>query len=274
MRPGACVLLWAGVALGAGCAWGPGEPFATVSARIEARLEVPDGRDLGDGWQKLASNYEIAIEELSLETGGVALIDAGPGGQGFDPASPPPGYTLCHNGHCHAEDGALVPYEEVAAELGQGGALVAAVTLPVGDLDLAEGVERALDCAPSCDLPLASIVEARLDVRRIQARGRVRDGRDPARIDGEQAWTLDLSLDEPVSLSSPVDLPADRVHDPAVSLGVGLALTSRLFDDVAWAGLDAGPDGPDDYVLDADGGARAAMVEALGEEALAIDVAR
>lgn len=271
----ACLGAWAGLAASAsagavlgGCAWGPGEPFATLSARIEARLEVPPGRALDDGWQMLASNYQIAIDTLSLETGGVALRDAGAGGV-FDPASPPPGYSLCHNGHCHADDGSLVPYEDIAAGLG-GGGLVTVVTLPVGAIDVSEGVARALACTPGCDLPLADIALAELDVTRVRASGRVRDGQEPARID-EQAWSLDLTFpaDAPLVLSTPLSLPADRVHEPDVDLALTLAITSRVFDDVAW---DAISDPA--LALESDAEARAALVEALGEVTLAGAISR
>jgi hypothetical protein len=263
----ACAGLCAGGALAA-CAWGAGEPFATLSARIEARLEVPDGRDLGDGWQMLASNYQIAIDTLALDTGGVALNDAGAGGV-FDPANPPPGYSLCHNGHCHAEDGSLVPYEEIAAGLG-GGGLVTVVTLPVGALDLGEGVARALACTPSCDLPLARIAVAELDVLRVRASGRVRDGRTPGRIE-ERAWSLDLAFpaDAPLVLSTPLSLPADREHAPDVALALDLTVTSRIFDGVAWAAI-ADPD----LAVEQDAGARAAVTAALGEVALAGAISR
>jgi hypothetical protein len=264
----ACAGACAGSALAA-CAWGAGEPFATLSARIEARLEVPAGRDLGDGWQMLASNYQIAIDTLALETGDVALNDAGAGGGVFDPANPPPGYSLCHNGHCHAQDGSLVSYEDIAAGLG-GGGLVTVVTLPVGELDLSEGVARPLACTPSCDLPLASIAAAELDVIRVRASGRVRDGRTPGRID-EQAWSLDLAFpaDAPLVLSAPLSLPADRVHEPDVALVLSLAITSRIFDDVAWAAV-----GDPDLALEDHPETRAAIAAALGEVTLASAISR
>jgi hypothetical protein len=260
-----------GGTLAAGCAWDVGEPFATLTARIEARLEVPADRDLGDGWQMLASNYQIAIDTLVVEAGAVALGDAGDGPGVFDPANPPPGYSLCHNGHCHAEDGSLVPYEDIAAGLGAGGVTTVA-RLPVGALDLAAGDERGLECTPSCDLPRASIVVAALDVTRVQASGRVRDGGSPPRFAGERAWALDLvfAAEEPLVLSSPLDLPADRAHDPDVTLDLTLALTSRIFDDVAWAALDPQAS----LALAGDAETRAALIAALGEAALETELTR
>ncbi|WP_428264337.1 hypothetical protein [Haliangium sp.] len=256
----------------AGCAWGPGEPFAVLDAGIAAALEVPDGRDLGEGWQALASSYQIAIDELVFETGQVSLIDGGSGALAFDPADPPPGYSLCHNGHCHAQDGTLVPYEDIEAELGPTDRAVV-LALPVGTLDVVAGDSRALACAPSCDLPLANIVRAELPLLRIRAAGRIRDGRSPARIDGELAWTLDLDLatEDAPALSSPLALPADRGHEPEVRLDLALTVTSRLFDDVAWADLDAGGAA---LALDTHEATRAALVDALGEQSLSAEVRR
>jgi hypothetical protein len=260
-------------ALAGGCAWSAGEPFATLDAHIAAGIEVPADRDLGDGWQMLASNYQMTIDTLVIEAGAVALGDAGDGGGVFDPANPPPGYTLCHNGHCHAEDGSLVPYEDIAAGLGPG-TVTTVARLPVGTLDVAAGAERALDCTPSCDLPLAHIVVAELDVLRVQASGRVRDGRMPPRLAGERAWTLDLAFpaDAPLVLSSALDLPADRSHAPDVTLELALVLTSRIFDHVAWDELDAGPD--TGLALADHTEARAALTEALEEVTLASALAR
>lgn len=268
------VLLGAGVLL-SGCAWGEGEPFATLDAHLQARLYEPDDRDLGGGWQRLASSYELHIEQLDIEAGEIELLDAGfgPGAGSFDPANPPPGYGLCHNGHCHADDGRLVNYDQIAAELSQGGSATIVTALPVGELDLVGGESRALACLPDCDLPLANITLLRTTVTRIRIAGLVRDGRSPARIDGELPWQLELSFptDTPLIWTGLVDLPADRSHEPAVSLWVELAAGSTLFDGVAWSALDTG-DGTYDVAADAE--ARAAVLTALGEVSLATSTIR
>ena len=36
---------------------------------------------------------------------------------------PPPGYSLCHGGHCHTTDGGIESYEEIEAKLAGGGAV-------------------------------------------------------------------------------------------------------------------------------------------------------
>jgi hypothetical protein len=229
-------------ALVAGCAWGDGEPFAVVDARLTAALEVPADRDLGGGWQKLASGYEVRIDELVVVAEELTLVDAGTGPSSFDPANPPPGYSNCHAGHCHADDGSLVDYEDIEAELAGGGAGATEVLFwPLGELDLAAGVDRALACDPDCSLPLAHVTAARMHVTGLRLAGAVRDGRADPRLDGEIPFVLDLDLEaltgDPVDLVGPTDLPADRSHDPDVAMTVALRPTVAVLDQVAWAAL-------------------------------------
>lgn len=270
MRHGILHLASAAIALSAACAWDEGQPFATVAPRLEARVHVPADRDLGQGWQALATGYEVRIDELHLDTGELALVDLGTGALDFDPANPPPGYSLCHNGHCHADDGRLVSYEEIAAELGQGSGTRQLMTLPVGELDLAAGVARDLVCIPGCDLPLAHVRLVTLGVTRVRASGLVRDGARPARIDGELPWSFDMTFaDGELVLTTSVDLPADRDHDPDVRLDVELLPTSKIVDGVPWAELGDAP-----LYVDAHDDARAALAQALGEIDLDIAVTR
>jgi hypothetical protein len=257
------------------CAWDAGEPFATVTPHLEARVHTPEGRDVGMGWQKLASEYQVRFDRMELDTGEITLIDTGLGALGFDPANPPAGYSLCHNGHCHSDDGRLVAYQDIAAELAQGSAARRVLAMPVGALDLVAGESRPLFCVPDCDLPLAEITVGNLDVARVQAAGLVRDGLEPARIDGEVAWTLDWTLDValaddgPLVMTGSVDLIADRSHDPDVRLELELLISSKILDDVPWAELGSGP-----FALDTGADARAAVLQALSEVALDMETAR
>lgn len=258
-----------------GCALDAGEPFATLTPRLESRVEISAGRDLGMGWQKLASNYEIRIDELVIDAEPLVLLDSGVGAVGFDPANPPPGYSLCHNGHCHADSGALVDYEDIAAELAQGSGATAVVALPTGNLDLIVGVSRALNCEPSCALPLANIGLATMAVTRIRGAGLVRDGNVPARVEGEQSWSLSFDFDpntgddgDALTLSTALSLPADREHAPDVAMTAEFLFTSVVFDDVAWDAL-ATPFDPS-----ADAEQRIVLLGALSELELAFDIER
>ena len=265
-----------GLPVGA-CAWDEGVPFATLSPRIDARFDIPNGRDLSMGWQKLASDYQLKIESMTLHTDELSLINNGQTGLSFDPSNPPPGYTLCHNGHCHSVDGSLVPYEEISNELAQGGSSSVAAAMDTGVLDLVIGVSENLVCEPSCDLPLSKISVANLGLLRITASGLVRDGRGPGRIEGEIGWTLDLELADGAAqtLSSSLDLPADRSHPPDVSLAIRLIVTSRIFDRIQWAEFTVVPiDGGAGYDLDSSQNAQASIIQAMGELELSIRVER
>ncbi|GAB4516035.1 MAG: hypothetical protein Tsb0020_34680 [Haliangiales bacterium] len=273
------------LALAPGCAWGDGEPFATVSATLTAELAIPPGRDLGQGWQQLASNYQVAIDEWRVEPDPVTLIGGDPdSAAGFDPANPPAGYSLCHNGHCHADDGSLVPYEDIADELGQGGDTSApVVALAVDDFDAAAGTEQPLACAPSCDVPRTQLLRAELPARRVVIRGRVRDGQEPARVAGEQEFAVDLVITNPganpdadpsaddLRWSSPLAIAVDRGHDPDISLRLALSLEARVFDGVDWAARAAAGQLDD---LDSDSATRQLVIDAIREAALTVEVTR
>jgi len=98
----------------AGCTFADGEPWGTVEGRMQSRgLEqtgaVPEEIEIDRA--ELAA--EVVLESVTSQAQG--------SGGSFDPSNPPPGYTLCHNGHCHSEEGELVAYEEVRAEMNASG---------------------------------------------------------------------------------------------------------------------------------------------------------
>jgi hypothetical protein len=255
-------------ALTGGCAFSDGEPFAVLSAELEAAAPVPADRALEDGWQKLASDYEVRIESLELELEPIELIEIAGGELAFDPANPPPGYSLCHNGHCHRDDGALISYEEIAAELAaDSGAERVVVSLPVGELELVAGASRPLDCAPSCELPLTHIGLARLPLARVRLSGQVRDGRGEPRLPGELDFAADYAPGDFAWLAE-LSLPADRASDPEVDLALALEVTSRSLDDIDFAALPAAGGAI------SMAGAEAAVVAGLGEIEMAATVSR
>ncbi|HEY0712676.1 MAG TPA: hypothetical protein VGF45_08385, partial [Polyangia bacterium] len=99
----------------AGCQLEPGNWFLNLSPRLSAQyLEVPE-RAIEPGWQKLASEYQVRVTTAELHIRKIDLIAAPASAAAFDPANPPPGYSLCHNGHCHAADGRLVAYDDIVA---------------------------------------------------------------------------------------------------------------------------------------------------------------
>jgi hypothetical protein len=102
--------------LAAGCAVSDGEPWGWARADISASGPIVEsGGEPADGItvESVEAFANIRLAETRTSSGG--------DGSSFDPASPPDGYTLCHNNHCHAENGDLVSYEDVREELASSG---------------------------------------------------------------------------------------------------------------------------------------------------------
>jgi hypothetical protein len=241
-RTGTSRLAGGGVALVlAGCAFGPGDPLAVLQPSLDARWSVPAERARPLGFARLASDYELRLTAARVQVGDAelrALTGGGGGGGGgaFDPARPPPGYSLCHGGHCHRDDGALIPYAQVEAELASGGAPVQAVRVVGLDVQrevaLLEGLTTELSCDPDCDLERVTVSSAVLRLSDVHLEGVVRDSRSPPRFEGERPFTL--SLPE-VLAQAPVELQAARELPPRVSVRLLLHPGPRIFDAVDWA---------------------------------------
>jgi len=249
----------------ASCAWEAGEGFATLEPTAQVAFVPLEDREAGAGWQRLDTDFQALIEAGSLRISRIELLagaSAGGGGS-FDPANPPPGYGNCHGGHCHRDDGALVSYEEIEAELGGGGAAPAVASLPLGDVDLFAPAERALTCSPDCELPRTELQRMRWPLEALTLEGRVRDGRALPRLAGERPFRVVLPAPAQgalATLEEALALTSDRSEPPQVSLALQLDVTARLLD-----GLDWGTATETDGVLLVDGERNAALRERLLE---------
>ncbi|TXD39337.1 hypothetical protein FRC98_02760 [Lujinxingia vulgaris] len=102
----------------AGCAFTDGEPWGWVDVSVQ---------NAG-----LTDSPSPHIEAITLEVTSIRLLSEGgattssDSSEELDPANPPPGFSLCHGGHCHADDGRLVPYDEVLQESAGGPQVVSA----------------------------------------------------------------------------------------------------------------------------------------------------
>lgn len=99
-----------------GCGLKSGQGWTEIETHMTVSWDA-QGRFQSDNFLKTAKNYRIDIENFGLyianltyETSSANLSNI------FDPANPPPGYSLCHNGHCHADSGELVDYETIMLE--------------------------------------------------------------------------------------------------------------------------------------------------------------
>ncbi|RKH57868.1 hypothetical protein [Corallococcus aberystwythensis] len=258
------------LALVSGCAFDAGDGFAVLEPSVEAAYTPLSGRNAGDGYQALASDFQLRMDTGAVRLGSIDLL-ASSGGGGtttFDPSSPPPGYSLCHNGHCHGEDGALVDYEDIEAEMGGGGSTTTTVAnLPVdAELDLLSPAVRELTCEPGCGLGKTTLSGGRWSITGLRMTGSVRDGRVPARFAGALPFRFTAAVAgaeaTPVAvLKGDLDVPSDRENAPRVTLGLKLELTPALFDAVDWSAATPGTDGVVDLDAPANAAVRAAILE-------------
>ena len=254
---GATLIAMLAVWGGSGCTFSEGEPYGLVSASLEARYELRDDRDVGDGsWQKLTSEMEVRLDESGL----VELIDAGTGAAGlsFDPANPPPGYTLCHNGHCHSTGGELGLNVLVVHEIagGEGATSTTALALQSGTQDLLSDEIVALDCGPvggdparECQLGVGYVSLVRATASRLELGGLLRDGLAEPRFDGERPFEATVSLlptadDDATSgvLETAVDLPLDDESASRITLSLTIVPSAAMFDGLVPETIAADPE--------------------------------
>lgn len=220
------------------CATEPGEGWGELDG--EVRIAFDTRTD--DGSFPTSTNYALTFDKVQLTVDGVEIQSPGESGTGgeaveFDPANPPPGYSLCHNDHCHADDGSLPSYDEVRerlrAEAG-GTADRVLTTLRVPTTELVPGsVERtpirAPHCEPSCTITeMTNIHSIDMKISRLQASGTVSDRRAAKRVDDNTPWTLDVELD--ATLRAPVEISIGVDADPIVFVDATFTVNPRIFD--------------------------------------------
>lgn len=225
-----------------GCALSDGDPFGIAEVELGVHLEIPEDRRLEDGRFKTSSGYQVRIDqwvvvldELSLEISGATETVS------FDPANPPPGYSLCHNGHCHADDGRLVDYEDIVAELAGGagaGKVQVEQALSTSPIEVsANATPVALGaCEDGCALARGELSACELGLRELSVRARIFDGvaAERARLPGEGLRVI-LDDEDGFQIRHALNARID-VHEPLVThLSVELHPSVRLFDGIDWA---------------------------------------
>lgn len=227
------------------CAFDAGEPFATVRPTFSAAFAHEHERETADGFWRLASGYEVAVEAAAIEVESIALLSSTDGAESetFDPANPPEGYSNCHGGHCHASDGSIVDYADIEAALsgGEAPALDTALTLT---FDAPVDLLAQTDMVPICQAPLldgcgleaGTLRRAELTLRRLTLHLAVRDSEQPARVEPRHVdLAIELTGDAHGTFAHAVDFTAERHGERFFDLDMSLTLSAAIFDEVDWA---------------------------------------
>lgn len=250
------------------CAFDDGRPWGVVEVELAASFEATPDR-LVDGQLKTARNYLVRFDAVEIEVEAVTVTQqVGGGAQTFDPANPPPRYSLCHNGHCHRDDGALVDYEDIILELAGGAAAAGpSVTIPAVDaavsVPLGERVAVPLGpCPDGCVFDRGALGTLRVTVRAVRVSGVVFDELtgESARL-GPEGRAFAVSLAPPTSDVTAALSGAFGKDEPfGARLEATLALPATWFDGVDWAAV---PDADLAGAVDAAWGERAALTVAI-----------
>lgn len=243
--PDARLLLLSGLGVlfvgGNACTFVEGQPWAQVdNAELAVAPFVPGTERLdGQGRLKTARSYAVKLEQIELELADLRIQQADAAGEplAFDPASPPPGYSLCHGGHCHAEDGTLPTYAEVEAKLLGGATAAPSLGFHVEDTEVPVVGEarQTLRCqVDPCMLQRGPIVGALLDVTAVRLVGTAFDLTDERRLP-EAGTPFAVSLGPPAPLLAPLNTEAERFEPVHREVGLTLALAESILDDVDFA---------------------------------------
>lgn len=216
-----------------GCADEVGHGFATLeSATLSASLEPGDAREL-DGSILTNRAYRVTVTRLEIDIASVSLesLSSGSGSSTFDPADPPAGYGSCHGGHCHHEDGRLVEYTDIEAELaaGSGGGFTEIARAEVAaKLDaLASDRKRVYEFTPSRELPETEVRKVSIDVAAVTIDAEVTRGDDAA-----PSRRLVVNLPLEFSVDEGIELRIDRNSPARLRLVAALRLDGTIFDGI------------------------------------------
>lgn len=231
----AAMLAWS---LG-GCTFDDGQPWgqAELNLTVNAQPRLDD-----QGRWLTPRDYAIKVEQLRLELGALRLSMRPAGGvTTFDPASPPSGYSLCHNGHCHADDGRLVDYEDIEIELAQaaGGGAALGQQRVINDwwsLERAQAPLALEPCPDGCPLPYGELGTLAVDVRQVELKLRVydvRQGQNARLPEGgvEVVATVPLNA----SISTLLSGEVGKADPGLLRFKSALLLSGKLFDSIDFA---------------------------------------
>ncbi len=248
--------------LAAACALDPGDPWGVAQISLDAVYDIPADR-LANGRHKTAKSYEVALDTAQVQVGAVALALTAGETLSFDPANPPAGYSLCHNGHCHAADGRLVDYEDIELELAGGAGGGASFTqvglsgpVALGAVPQAISLENCGDCT----LEQGALSSFSVSLSRVVLRGQVFD--PLGRL--AQPRPFDIQLDD-LLLVRRVEGKIGNEAPLGLAVAGRISLPAALFDGVDW--VTTATSGEDNQV-------RTAVVAAWQDAGLSVEVRR
>lgn len=268
--------------LAGACTFAPGGAFATLTAApLTIRFTPGEGRLDGNGRLKTDLGYRLTLSSLSLTVDTLAFQSsatraaAGTATTAFDPAKPPAGYTLCHGGHCHRQDGALVDYADIQAEMAGGGTTTRqdALALPLGrtvNLLALQPADMPILCPQGCHLDQGTWTRAELRFGKLEAGGTVTDDTSAQRLgsNGSRSWRLSWS---PPALGKAISTTISRKSPANLSPTVTLQISDQLFDRIDWATL---PNQAQALVLDQIPATAGQLVENLAQSTLTVRIDR
>ncbi len=211
------------------CTFSDGEPWGELDASLNVEAS-PQASRFDERGLKVPSGHRLQIEDLDVEIAalGVSFTALSQDTEVFDPANPPPNYSLCHNGHCHRDDGALVDYEDIVLELGGSSGTEVVASPTDGQVSVwTESVDVPLACG-SCELERGKVQRVTVLVRTLYVRGNVESP------DGEREADFEWSFALNTEIATPATGLVDRDQPVTLSVHADLDLPESLFDEVDW----------------------------------------
>lgn len=225
-----------------GCAFEEGEPWGEVRASLTLAFEPAAPRRTEEGWLKTTTSYGVELHTLRVDVQRLTLAMAAGGADAtiFDPSDPPPGYSLCHNGHCHADSGALVPYGEIADEIGAeapGSGLT--VEIPGGGaLAITGGTGLAAlgACPDDCALPRGRLASMEVLLTGLYVQATIHDllPEDQARLPPE-GLPVEVDLALTGRAEDVLNVTFGKGRKVGARLDARLDLGETLFDGIDWS---------------------------------------
>jgi hypothetical protein len=216
---------------------GNGLPWGQLTASMAVSFSPSEGRLDPQGRLKTTANYAVDIDQITIGFDALSVVLAAQGAANFDPANPPEGYSLCHNGHCHSDRGALVDYEDIALEMaaGSGGARVTVALDPERKVLTPTPVEIGITpCDPSpCEIPLGELAGLEVKVATLTISGTAYDTLtgDAARLTDE-GYTFDVTVPVTTTLTTQLEGSVGPGESVRLNLAATFEFPSAVFDDI------------------------------------------